>query len=182
MIEEIKVEKSRKPISKKLRFEIFKRDNFTCQYFGSKTPNVILEVDHVLPISKGGNNSIDNLITSCFDCNRGKGAIELFSIPLSLEEKISISKLKESQYKAYKQMLKQIDTRIELEINELEYIIGEIYYCHFSNKFRFSVKSFIEKIGFKETKAALEKSTRLNDCEDCLKYFCGICWNIIKNK
>ena len=63
---------SRKPISKKLRFEVFKRDSFTCQYCGESAPNVILEVDHIEPVSKGGTNDILNLVTSCFDCNRGK--------------------------------------------------------------------------------------------------------------
>lgn len=63
---------SRKPISNKLRFEIFKRDNFTCQYCGEYAPNVILQIDHVIPVSKGGNNSIDNLKTACTKCNSGK--------------------------------------------------------------------------------------------------------------
>lgn len=62
----------RKSISKKLRFEVFKRDKFTCQYCGRKAPDVILEVDHIEPVSKGGTNEITNLITSCRDCNRGK--------------------------------------------------------------------------------------------------------------
>lgn len=63
---------SRKPISKKLRFEVFKRDSFTCQYCGKSAPSVVLEVDHIEPVSKGGTNDILNLVTSCFDCNRGK--------------------------------------------------------------------------------------------------------------
>lgn len=67
----------RKPISKKLRFEVFKRDGFACQYCGKKAPEVILHVDHVNPVSKGGKNDILNLITSCSDCNLGKGPREL---------------------------------------------------------------------------------------------------------
>lgn len=67
----------RKSISKKTRFEVFKRDLFTCQYCGSKAPDSILEIDHIKPISKGGSDDILNLITSCFDCNRGKGKREL---------------------------------------------------------------------------------------------------------
>ncbi len=63
---------SRKSISKKIRFEVFKRDSFTCQYCGKTAPNVVLEVDHIEPVSKGGTNDILNLVTSCFDCNRGK--------------------------------------------------------------------------------------------------------------
>lgn len=59
-------------LSKKLRFEVFKRDSFTCQYCGEMAPGVVLEVDHIHPKSKGGEDDILNLITSCFDCNRGK--------------------------------------------------------------------------------------------------------------
>ena len=39
--------------------------------------DVILEVDHVLPVCEGGTNDIDNLVTSCKDCNRGKGKTKL---------------------------------------------------------------------------------------------------------
>lgn len=64
----------RKSISKSLRFEVFKRDAFKCQYCGSSSPDVTLEVDHIKPVAEGGDNDITNLITSCKDCNRGKGA------------------------------------------------------------------------------------------------------------
>lgn len=67
----------RKSLSKRLRFEVFKRDNFTCQYCGAKAPDVILHVDHINPVAKGGDNDILNLITSCSDCNGGKGARRL---------------------------------------------------------------------------------------------------------
>lgn len=62
------------PISKADRFRILTRDNYACQYCGKKAPDVVLEIDHKTPVSKGGDNAIDNLVTSCFDCNRGKGA------------------------------------------------------------------------------------------------------------
>lgn len=62
----------RRMLTKKTRFEVFKRDKFTCQYCGRMSPDVILEVDHIKPVSKGGSNKMMNLITSCRDCNRGK--------------------------------------------------------------------------------------------------------------
>lgn len=65
---------AREPLSKKLRFEVFKRDSFTCQYCGQKAPDVVLHCDHINPVAAGGGNDILNLITSCFDCNSGKGA------------------------------------------------------------------------------------------------------------
>lgn len=59
-------------MTKSKRFEIFKRDSFTCQYCGQRPPGVVLEVDHIDPKSKGGSDEEINLITSCADCNRGK--------------------------------------------------------------------------------------------------------------
>ncbi len=62
----------RKGISKKVRFEVFKRDRFTCQYCGRKAPDILLQLDHIEPVAKGGTDDIINLVTSCFDCNMGK--------------------------------------------------------------------------------------------------------------
>ena len=56
----------------KIRWIVLKRDNFTCQYCGRKAPDVILEVDHVIPKSKNGGNELTNLKTSCYECNHGK--------------------------------------------------------------------------------------------------------------
>lgn len=67
-------------LSKRTRFEIFKRDGFTCQYCGQRPPDVILEVDHIDPSSKGGSDEEINLITSCFACNRGKSDRKLGDI------------------------------------------------------------------------------------------------------
>ena len=67
----------RKAISKKTRFEVFKRDRFTCTYCGRKAPDVILEVDHIVPVAEGGKNDLMNLVTSCRECNRGKGKRKL---------------------------------------------------------------------------------------------------------
>lgn len=69
--------KKRKNLSQKIRFEVFKRDRFTCQYCGRKAPEVVLQCDHIKPVSKGGTNDLLNLLTSCKDCNSGKSNIEL---------------------------------------------------------------------------------------------------------
>lgn len=57
-----------------LRFRVFLRDNFTCQYCGRnvKEDSIKLELDHVHPKSKGGVDRFENYITSCKDCNIGK--------------------------------------------------------------------------------------------------------------
>lgn len=64
---------NRKPLSKKIRFRVFQRDNFTCQYCGRSAPEVELHVDHIRSVANGGDNDMENLITACKDCNLGKG-------------------------------------------------------------------------------------------------------------
>ena len=72
----------RKPLSKKIRFEIFKRDQFTCQYCGRKPPEIMLVVDHIHPVKLGGENDELNLITACNECNQGKAANPLGQIQI----------------------------------------------------------------------------------------------------
>ncbi len=60
---------------KKLRFAIFRRDNFTCRYCGRTIEDgAKLELEHIVPISKGGDYSPLNLLTACQFCNQGKAA------------------------------------------------------------------------------------------------------------
>jgi hypothetical protein len=59
-------------LSDKIRFEVFKRDSFTCQYCGGKAPDVVLNADHIRPVADGGTNGMLNLTTSCRACNSGK--------------------------------------------------------------------------------------------------------------
>jgi hypothetical protein len=65
---------TRAGISPKDRWRIFARDSFTCQYCGRRPPDVALELDHRVAFANGGSDAPENLVTSCFDCNRGKGA------------------------------------------------------------------------------------------------------------
>lgn len=79
----------RRSISKRLRFEILKRDEFTCQYCGACAPGVWLHVDHVVPLSAGGGNHDDNLVSACDECNLGKGPIPIGYVPSGLARKIA---------------------------------------------------------------------------------------------
>ena len=64
-------------LSASLRFSVFRRDNFACRYCGAHGQDVRLHVDHVEAWSKGGSNTLDNLVTACSTCNLGKGATQL---------------------------------------------------------------------------------------------------------
>lgn len=60
-------------VSNKMRFAIYKRDHNRCCYCGRGGKWVRLEVDHIIPIAKGGKSTMDNLQTLCHDCNVKKG-------------------------------------------------------------------------------------------------------------
>jgi len=68
---------SRKAISKRIRFLILERDGFRCRLCGKTAKDTKLEVDHIVPIAKGGTDSLTNLWTLCFDCNRGKSKLSI---------------------------------------------------------------------------------------------------------
>ena len=78
--EKIKFNKSvagqRALMTSKLRQRIKERDGFICKQCGAsvqKEPNLLLEIDHIIPVSKGGLTTEDNLQTLCWRCNRKKG-------------------------------------------------------------------------------------------------------------
>lgn len=71
-------------ISKRIRFRVFERDGFRCQYCGQGAPEVALEVDHKTPRCAGGSDDMENLTSACYACNRGKaGALLRTAFTLS---------------------------------------------------------------------------------------------------
>ncbi|HEY9686387.1 MAG TPA: HNH endonuclease [Coleofasciculaceae cyanobacterium] len=65
-------DKKRENLSIRKRFFVMKRDNFSCRLCNASGHGVKLEVDHIIPFAKGGTDSLGNLQTLCFACNRGK--------------------------------------------------------------------------------------------------------------
>jgi hypothetical protein len=67
--------RSRRTVPLNIRYSILKRDGEKCVLCGASPKNnssVVLEVDHIIPVSKGGDDSLSNLRTLCKDCNQGK--------------------------------------------------------------------------------------------------------------
>lgn len=62
----------RTPVSKRLRYEVMRRDDFTCRY--CRRSDLPLEIDHVVPVALGGADAPENLVAACEDCNAGKAA------------------------------------------------------------------------------------------------------------
>ena len=63
-----------------VRLAVLIRDGFRCVYCGATKEDARLEVDHVIPVCKGGTNDIGNLVASCRECNIGKGGKMLIDI------------------------------------------------------------------------------------------------------
>lgn len=59
-------------ISKRMRWRVLQRDNYTCRYCGAFAPLAVLVLDHVTPKAAGGLDVMENLVTACDICNSGK--------------------------------------------------------------------------------------------------------------
>lgn len=115
----------REPISRKLRFEVFKRDKFVCQYCGCKAPDVVLHVDHIQPVASGGKTEIMNLITSCQPCNSGKGARLLTDDTVVERQRAQIAEL-EDRRQQLEMMLEWRDTMSDLTSEKVKAVCDQI--------------------------------------------------------
>lgn len=168
-------------LSKKLRFEVFKRDGFRCMYCGAHPPEVVLEVDHIVPVAAGGPDDSDNLITSCFNCNRGKSDKDLSVAPMALSEKAALIAEREEQLRGYYEVMEAARLRLDEEAWRVISVFepdAERY-----NRARIqSIKKFIGQLGFHEVHEAAEIAMAAGIYSDnrMFKYFCGVCWKKIK--
>jgi hypothetical protein len=146
-------------ISKKLRFEVFKRDNFTCQYCGRKAPEVVLQCDHVKPVVAGGTTDILNLITACVDCNSGKGGRQLSDQAVLTKQLDQIAELAERRDQI-EMMIAWRDELRQLSADTLEQVIERIEQHGFSlnDAGRNDVRKWIKKFPVDEILRAAEES------------------------
>lgn len=176
---------SRKPLSKRVRFEIFKRDAFTCQYCGAHPPGIILHVDHIRAIAEGGSNEIDNLITACESCNLGKGARALEVAPETVAIKAQRVAEAEEQLRGYQEILKAKADRLEDET----WLVAETLWPGCADKGAskadlLSIKRFIERLGVVQAVdfAELAVARKPHRGRAMWLYFCGCCWRQIKGE
>jgi hypothetical protein len=175
-------------LSKKVRFDIFKRDLFVCQYCGRKPPAVVLEVDHVIPVSGGGSSDEHNLLTSCFDCNRGKAAGTLTANPIDIEGRRQRLEERREQAAAYEELLQQQRIEQDAAIDD----VISIYEAAFDgwtllDSTRPSIRRFLSELPKMVVMEAMEfachrmaRYEKPNSGSAAFKYFCGVCWRKIK--
>lgn len=178
----------------KQRFYIFERDQFTCQYCGRRPPGVVLEVDHVVSVASGGTDEPENLVTSCFECNRGKGASKVSADAPDMAARLAEAELREAQLKAYGRYLKRRRRREE-ELSHDIYVgfhdlFAEVYkqQLYLTKASCRSLDTFIKRLHEDEVRHAFEKTWAFADkgwCdkpEGVWKYFCGVCWSLIRGE
>jgi len=150
----------RAPISKKLRFDVFKRDSFTCQYCGAVGGQVLLHCDHVVPAAAGGETTLLNLITACVDCNLGKGARQLSDDSAVTKQHRQLADLEERR----QQLEMMREWREELaqhQVSEID-IVAEAFLAR--SKFKpndhgkISVRRWLRKHGLHEVLAAIDET------------------------
>ena len=171
--------KKRKGLSVRLRFEIFKDDEFTCRYCGRQPPQVVLHVDHVVPVAEGGGNERSNLVTSCMECNSGKGAIPLTLMPAPVVDMRAVMAEREAQERAYIQFVKERQVRVAETVDE----IGSVLFGDgwtFSDAAARSCRYFLGRLPFDQVLTAAElAATR---AKRPFKYFCAVCWRLIRGE
>lgn len=171
-------------ISKRLRFEIFRRDNHTCRYCGDKAPNVKLTVDHVMPESLGGNDDPTNLVTACEDCNSGKTSIAPDS-PLVEDIDQAAATWNAALAKAQEEAAEQFDQR--------EALIGAFLwsweeklpeFARLPDDYEQTVVDFYAKglslDALDEAMAITASKRGAISQAQMWSYFCGICWNKLR--
>ena len=171
----------RKAMPKSLRFEVLKRDCFTCQYCGASAPEAILEVDHIIPVSNSGTNDILNLITSCRDCNRGKSKKLLSDETIVRKQKKQqeeIQKRREmielmAQWK--KELLEESEHEIDMIEDAFRVVFSDVT---FTNHGRNKIRAIIKRFGFQAAYEATEISiAKYTDTETAFNKIGGVCYN-----
>lgn len=162
---------ARKSMSKKLRFEVFKRDGFKCQYCGCSSPDVILHVDHIDPVSKGGEDDIMNLVTACVDCNLGKSDRTLDDNSVLEKQRKQLQELNERREQlemmmSWREGLKSFDEEVVETI--VSYLNDLMVGRSVNEQGKKTIKTWLRKFSTNEILDSADKSAlkHLNENED----------------
>ena len=101
-----------------LRWAVLERDAFTCRYCGRSAPQVVLHVDHVKPRSAGGEDSFENLVTACQDCNLGKSTRDSREA-ISLVVRLQQAEFRLLEWEETGDIATERLRRVELELDDL---------------------------------------------------------------
>lgn len=175
----------RKAISKTVRFEVFKRDSFACQYCGSAAPNALLRIDHIHPVAKGGTDDITNLITACQDCNAGKSD-KLLSDKSALEKQrreLELLQERREQLDMMRQWRDSCASVKDEEVKLVESVFVEEFAMGFAEPFAKKVRKMIREYSLGVVLEASQKCCEYyEDCEIAMTRLKTFCQSAIADK
>lgn len=171
-------------VSKRLRYEIFRRDNHSCRYCGSAAPDVKITIDHVVPVTLGGGDDPTNLVTACSDCNSGKTSTP---VDAPLIAQVAADALRWS--KAMQQASEVLDaSRVERDRCRQRFLaawdaITDGCCTELPADWGTSIDRFIAAgLDYEMAVEAIETTAGARWAADSFKYFCGIAWKMIAQK
>lgn len=168
-------------VSKRLRFEILRRDNHQCRYCGAAAPDVKLTIDHVVPTALGGSDEPSNLVAACGDCNAGKS-----SVPADAQIVDGVAADAVRWAAAMNQVAETRAAELDDAFAVLEWFVGvweqwtnwrdEPYDCDDAPA---SIPQFIRAGLTKQEIRELVAVAMRSSARDKWRYFCGCCWKRI---
>jgi HNH endonuclease len=163
-------------VTKRIRFEILRRDNSTCTYCGAKSPDVKLVVDHVVPKALGGTDEVTNLTTACEPCNNGKASVAPDS-PIAADVKAGAIEHANRLQAAYAVLVERIGL-------ETEYADSIAPWCSFTlpDDWRITAGRWYRMgvpVEIPVYAAEIASAKFAYEHLDRFRYLCGIVWNTV---
>lgn len=170
-------------VSKRLRYEVLRRDNHACRYCGATAPDVKLTIDHVKPVTLGGSDEPSNLVTACADCNSGKTSSTPDSpIVADVEEK-ALLWAAALEVAAQQREVDDRQRKLRNEIFEEKWELHRPHYfrsCDLPNGWQHSLDQFA-RAGLSDRDIIEMVPTAMGSrAVDKWKYYCGCCWSLVR--
>lgn len=174
-------------LSKRLRFEILRRDNHACRYCGQSAPNVKLHVDHVVPVSLGGTNEPTNLVAACIDCNTGKSSVPADAAIVADVEQDAMRWARAMEIVAKRRAVSRMEAEERydhflLHWNNWTYTyMGEEKTVPLPPGWKKSMDQFLDAgLEMEDLEELIEVAMTCKTTRDEWRYFCGCCWRRIE--
>jgi len=166
----------RRKLSNTIRFEVFKRDRFTCQYCGGKAPDVVLNVDHIKPVADGGTDDLMNLATSCWTCNSGKSdrAIADDSAVVLARNQADMIEERRNQVRMMADWQVEL-SRMDVETEAINDAFDRIAGRTLTDQGKREMRNLVRKFGVQEVIAAVAIAYDQYPAETAYSKISGIC-------
>lgn len=178
-------------VSKRVRYEVMRRDGHACRYCGSMAPDAKLTIDHVMPVALGGDDDPSNLVTACADCNSGKTST-VPDAPLVAEVAEADLRLAQAMRQAAREILdREAPTDEEAAYLDAFRTSWERWTYEREGKrvtvalppsWQVSIRAFMRQgLPMELVAGAIDIAMGNKRVDDPFRYMCGVCWNRIRD-